>query len=153
MIREKIEADVRIAQKAGEKLKLETLRLLKSDIRYKEIEKGQTLSDDDLVAVLSTAAKRRRESIAEFKKGGRADLVAKEEAELGFILGYLPQQLSPEELKDLAARAIEEVGAKTQSDVGKVMKVLMPQVHGKADGKTVNACVQALLEATPNPST
>lgn len=153
MIREKIEADVKVAQKAGEKLKLETLRLLKSDIRYKEIEKRQTLSDDELVAVLSTAAKRRRESIEEFKKGGRADLVAKEEAELGFILGYLPQQLSAEELKELAARAIEEVGAKTQSDVGKVMKVLMPQVRGKADGKTVNACVQALLEATPSPST
>ncbi len=153
MIRERIEEDARAAQKAGEKLKLETLRLLKADIRYKEIEKGHTLLDEELVAVLSTAAKRRRESIEEFKKGGRADLVAKEEAELGFVLGYLPAQLSEAELKDLAARAIEEVGAKTQSDVGKVMKVLMPQVRGKADGKAVNACVQALLVSTPNPNT
>lgn len=145
MIKEKIEQDLKTAVKSQEKIRLEVLRMLKSEIRYKEIEKRQPLTDEDVIGVLSSSAKRRRESIDEFKRGNRPDLVAKEEKELAVVMEYLPQQLSETELKELIASAIREVGAATVTDAGKVMKVLMPQVKGRADGRMVNACVQEML--------
>ena len=146
-LKQRIEQDMRLAQKSGDKLRLSLTRLLKSDIRYKEIDKGKELSDEEILEVLSSSAKKHRDSIEQFRKGGREDLVKKEEDELNLILEYMPEQLNTEELEKLAEETITEVGAEGEKDVGKVMKALMPKVKGRADGKTVNFLVSSKLKA------
>jgi len=120
--------------------------MLKSELKYKEIEKGKTLTEEDEFQVLSTSAKKRQDSIAQFRQGNRSDLVAKEESELRVIQSYLPEQLSEQDLHKLVEEAIREVEAKAKSDLGKVMKTLMPKVKGRADGKLVNQIVTSQLE-------
>jgi len=151
-LKERIDQDMRQAQKSGEKLKLSLTRLLKSDIRYKEIDKGKELSDEEVLEVLTSAAKKHRDSIEQFRKGGREDLVKQEEDELKLILGYMPEQLSTEELGKLVEEAITEVRAESEKDIGKVMKVLMPKVKGKADGKAVSLLVSSRLKSAQNES-
>lgn len=145
-LKDRIDQDMRVAQKSGDKNKLNVTRLLKSEIRYKEIDKQKELTDDEVVGILTSFVKRHGESIEEFKKGGREDLVLKEEEELKIIQTYLPTQLSLEELNQLITEAIIEAKAETPQDLGKVMKVLMPKVKGRADGKRVNALVVAKLQ-------
>jgi uncharacterized protein YqeY len=146
-LKQRIEQDMKMAQKSGDKFKLNLTRLLKSDIRYQEIDKGKELSDEEVLEVLSSSAKKHRDSIGQFRKGGREDLVKKEEEELNLILEYMPEQLNTEELEKLAEETITEVGAEGEKDVGKVMKALMPKVKGRADGKTVNLLVSSKLKA------
>jgi uncharacterized protein YqeY len=141
----KIDDDIIIALKAGEKLKLTVLRGLKSDIKYKVIEKGDDLKEDEIVTVLSSAAKKRRDSIEQFKAGNRADLVDKETSELEIINGYLPEQLSEEKLRELIAESIESTGADSPAKLGLVMKETMAKVRGKADGKLVNRLAAEML--------
>lgn len=145
-LKEKITEDMKIAMKEGEKTKLNLIRMLRSDIRYKEIEKGSELDDNGIIDVLSSAAKKRKESIEEFKKGGREDLVAQEEKELKIIYSYLPEQLSEEELLTLIDESIVEADAQSSKDVGKVMRVIIPKVKGRADGKKVNQMVSLKLQ-------
>jgi hypothetical protein len=145
-LKQRIDQDMRVALKSGDKLKLNITRLLKSDIRYKEIDKGKELSDEEVQEVLSSSAKKHRDSIEQFRKGGREDLVKKEEEELNLILGYMPAQLSQGEIEKLIEESIAEVGAEGEKDIGKVMKALMPKVKGKADGKTVNLLVTSKLK-------
>ena len=140
-----IDKDTIVAMKAGEKARLTCLRGLKSDLKYKRIELGKDLTDEQAVEVLSTAAKKRRDSIEMFQKGGRDDLVQKEQAELEIITAYLPKQLSEAELSDLIAAAITSSGADSPQKIGLVMKALMPQVKGKADGKLVSKLVAEML--------
>jgi uncharacterized protein YqeY len=151
-LKERIDQDMRQAQKSGEKLKLSLTRLLKSDIRYKEIDKGKELSDEEVLEVLTSAAKKHRDSIEQFRKGGREDLVKQEEDELKLILEYMPEQLSVEEVGKLVEEAITEIGAEGEKDIGKVMKVLMPKVKGKADGKAVSLLVSSRLKSTRSES-
>ena len=141
---EKIDGDIKVAMKASDKLRLETLRMMKSALKYRQIEKGGPISDDDAIAVLSTLSKQRRDSIDQFRKGGREDLALKEEAELEVLKGYMPPELAPEELDRLVAQAIIESGAKGQQDMGKVMRVLVPKTKG-ADGKMISEKVKAAL--------
>ncbi len=143
---ERLETDLKAAMKARDEMRLRVLRMLKSDLRYKQIELGHELSDDETLAVFSTAAKKRREAIAEYDRGGRQDLSDTEKAELDIINLYLPEQLSQEELVNLIDKAIADSGAVTIRDMGAVMKVLMPEIRGRADGKAVNALVKARLE-------
>lgn len=151
-LRERIMGDLNDATKAGDRLRLGVIRLLRSEILSREVdlrpERGRDyrLSDDEVLAVLTRAAKRCNESIEGFRQGGRDDLVAKEEAELAVIEGYLPTQLSEDDLRALVREAIAEVGAASPSDLGAVMKVLMPKVKGRADGKRVNRMVREALE-------
>ena len=140
-----IDKDTIVAMKAGEKARLTCLRGLKSDLKYKRIELGKDLTDEQAVEVLSTAAKKRRDSIEMFQKGGRDDLVQKEQAELEIITAYLPKQLSEAELRDLIAAAIAGSGADSPQKIGLVMKALMPQVKGKADGRLVSKLVAEML--------
>ncbi len=142
---EKIDIDLKAAMKSGDKLRLETLRMIKSAVKYRQIEKGGPLTDEDVIAVLSTLSKQRRESIEQFRKGGREELALKEEAELQVLKGYMPAELSPEELENLIGQSIKESGARGPADMGKVMRLLMPRVKGAADGKTVNEKVKAAL--------
>ena len=140
-----MDAELVAAQKSGDKTKVGVLRVLKSEIRYKEIDLKHPLSDEETTLVLSSSVKKRRESIFEFQKGNRPDLVTKEEAELAIVQSYLPAELSDNELSDIIKSTITEVGAASSADLGKVMKSLMPKVRGRADGKKVNAIVGSLL--------
>jgi len=145
-LKEKITEDMKAAMKEGDKVKLNLIRMLRSEIKYKEIEIGSDLDDEGTVDVLCSAVKKRKESIEEFKKGGREDLVAREGKELRIIYGYLPQQLSEEELLKLIDDSIAEVEAQSPKDIGKVMRVIMPRVKGRADGKKVNQMVSLKLQ-------
>jgi hypothetical protein len=145
-LKEKITEDMKTAMKSGEKEKLNLIRLLRSEIRYKEIEKDTELNDEETVEVLSSAVKKRREAIEEFKRGGREDLVAREEKELKLILNYLPEQLSEKELLKVIDESIAETEAQSPKDMGKVMKVIMPKVKGRAEGKKVNQLVSLRLQ-------
>jgi uncharacterized protein len=145
-ISERLDTDLKVAMKAKDELRLRVLRMLKSDLRYRQIELGHELSDEEAIAIVSTSAKKRREAIVEYDRGGRQDLSDGERAELAVISEYLPEQLSPEELNKLIDKAIAETGATTIKDIGNIMKVLMPEIKGRADGKAVNVSVRAKLE-------
>jgi len=143
---ERIDQDLIKALKSRDQHAADTLRGLKSDIRYYQIDKRiEKVEDNDIIVVLSSAAKRRRDSIEQFGQGGRADLVARETRELEIIKGYLPEQLSEEEILSLVKETIDETGAASPADVGKVMKALMPKVKGRADGKLVKDIVGRTL--------
>jgi uncharacterized protein YqeY len=144
-ILETIDTQIKEALKAGEKDRLATLRGLKSDLKYRQIELKEPLTDQQAIEVLSSCAKKRRESIEQYEKGGRQDLVQKEQAELEIINSFLPKQLDEAELRRLINEAIEESGADSPQKIGLVMKVLMPKIKGKADGKFVNKLVSELL--------
>jgi len=142
---DKISQDLIQAQKNRDSIRLSTLRMLKSDLKYKQIEKNSPLSEEEELMVLSSAVKKHKDSIEQFKQAQRNDLVAQEEAELNIILEYLPKQLSEEELTDLITQAIQESGAVSKADLGKVMKIVMPKVRGRSDGKLVSSLVTAKL--------
>ncbi len=137
--------DLKEALKGGDRARADVIRGLKSDIKYKEIELKRPLQDEDVVAVLSTAAKKRRDSIEQFRAGGRSDLADKESRELEVITHYLPQQLSAAELDGIITAAIAAVGAKGPADIGKVMKEIMPKVKGRVDGNAVRELIAAKL--------
>lgn len=140
-----IDKDTAEALKAGEKEKVTVLRGLKSDIKYRQIDKKDTLTDEEVTEVVSGYAKKCRDSIEEFKKGNREDLIKKTEFELEVIAKYLPEQLSEERLREIIKAAIEESGADSPQKIGLVMKIVMPQVKGKADGKLVSKIASELL--------
>jgi uncharacterized protein YqeY len=150
-LRQRITDDLRTALKSGAKDRLEVLRMLKARIQEAEVSlrasKGLTyeLTDAEASAVLQTYAKQRREAIDSFRQGRRADLAAREEAELAIVQEYLPAQMAADELRRIVREAIAEAGATSARDVGKVMKVVMPKVKGAADGKEVNRIAVELL--------
>lgn len=141
----RIQADTISAMKSGDKHKLETLRGLQSDLKYRRIELGADLSDAEVIGVLRHAAKRRREAIEAFNHGGRADLAGKEATELAVISAYLPADMSDADLDSLVREAIAQSGVASVQDLGKVMAVVMPKIQGRADGKRVSARVRDLL--------
>lgn len=144
---DRITEDVKASMRAGEAVRLSTLRLLKSALQYKEIQNGKELTENDVLDVISAEVKRRRESVEEYGKAGRRDLADKESAELAVLTAYLPAQLSEAEVKSLVEGAVKAAGASTPKDMGKVMALLMPQVKGRADGKLVNQLVKSALGA------
>ena len=144
-LRSRIQTDLKAALKAGLKERVGTLRLLLSELRNKEIEKGRGLTDDESLALVSMGVKSRQESIEHFRAGGRQDLVEKEAAEIEVLRGYLPAPLSSDELSALVAQAIAETGSSTPKEMGKVMTWLMPRVRGRADGAEVSRRVKERL--------
>ena len=147
-LRDRIEDDIRRAMRSRDQARLDALRYLKSAIQLAEKTKGESLDDAGVVEVVTKQVNDRRESIRMFEQGNRADLVAKESAELAVLEVYLPPQMGDEELAALVRQVVEEVGAATIRDKGRVMGRLMPQVRGKADGAKVNALVTQVLEAS-----
>ena len=139
--------DMKAAMKAKEagKQKLAVIRMVRSAIRQAEIDGKKELNDNDIIALISKEVKMRKDSIDEFEKGGRQDLVDQTQAEIAVLMPYLPEQLSEDEVKALVQEAISVTGATTPKDMGKVMGVLMPKVKGRADGKMVNTIVKELL--------
>ena len=122
-----------------------TLRLLKSAIRYREVDVRRPLTEAELQATISTQVKQRREAVVEYTKAGRPELAKQEEEELSFLLSFLPPQLSPEEMAAEVAAAIAEMGATGPNDLGKVMKNAMARLAGRADGKVIREIAQQRL--------
>ncbi len=147
-LKEQLENDLKQAIRSKDELRKTTLRLLLAAIKNAEIAKLGELDEKELTAVISQQVKQRRESIAQFAKGGREDLVAQEEGELKILLGYLPPQLSEEEIRARAREVIEQVEATGLSQMGEVMRVLMPQLKGTADGQVVSRIVKEILGET-----
>jgi uncharacterized protein YqeY len=145
VLQKKIADDLKAAMKSGDTVKRDTLRMLISSVNNAAIAKQADLTDADVLGVISKEVKRHVESIDAFKKGNRADLVAKEEAEMVILQAYLPQQMSRDEITAAAREVIAAVGAKGPGDKGKVMQQLMPKLKGRADGKDINEVVTQLL--------
>ena len=144
---EKIESDFKKALKDKDKIVISTLRMVKSALHNKEIEKkGEKLQDAEVIKVITKQVQQHRDSIEQFTKGKRGDLVEKETKELEILKRYLPKQLSGEEITNVVKKIIAQCGAKNKSDFGKVMKAVMANLRGMADGKTVNQIVSAQLE-------
>lgn len=144
-LQEKIAEDLKEAVRKGDARRLTAIRLVKAAVKNAEVARGKPLDDQGILDVISKEAREHRDSIAEFKKANRQDLVEKEEAELSVLLGYLPQQMSREEIEVAARQVIMQVGAKGPGDKGKVMSPLTAQLRGKADGREINAVVTELL--------
>ena len=144
----RLDEDLRAALKRSEAIRLSALRMAKAAIKNVEIDKGRELSDEEILSVLATMAKQRRESIEQFSLGGREELAEKERQELSVLQSYMPAQLSRDEIEKLILRAIAESSARSEADMGRVMKLLMPKIKGVADGKWVNNRVKELLSSS-----
>jgi len=141
----KIREELKGALKQRDETRVSVLRMLLSEIKNTEIAQQKSLDDNKILDVISKEVKRHRESIEAFKRGNRSDLVAQEEAELSILAGYLPRQMSRDEIKTVAQQVIKAMGVKGIRDKGKVMSQLMPQLRGKADGREVSEVVSELL--------
>jgi uncharacterized protein YqeY len=146
-LKERITEDMKAAMRAGEKDRLGVIRMLQAAIKQREVDERITLDDPQVTSVLEKMVKQRRESITQFEAGGRADLVAKETAELTLLQAYLPAQLSAAELDALITAAIAQTGATSVKDMGKVMGIVKGQAAGKADMGAVGARIKARLGA------
>jgi hypothetical protein len=146
-LKEKVDQEMVRALKAKDKTRLSALRMLKSGLHNREIDLKRELGEAEFLQLVASMVKQRKDSIEQFEKGGRTDLVKKEKAELKVIEEFLPSQLSEADLDSAITEAIREVGATGIRDMGKVMKVLMPKVTGRADGKVVGDKVKARLPA------
>jgi hypothetical protein len=144
-LRESIEADTKVALKAGAKEKVSTLRMLSAALKNKQIDKRRALTEEEVLETVRTLIKQRKDSIEQFGKGGRQDLVDKEAAEVLVLETYLPAQLSREELETMVRDAVAQTGAQGARDMGKVMKALVPVVGGRADGKLISELVKNAL--------
>ncbi|OLO38885.1 hypothetical protein BTR23_11560 [Alkalihalophilus pseudofirmus] len=137
--------DMKAAMKSKEKEKLSVIRMVKSSLQNEQIKLGRELSEDETLTVLNRELKQRRESLHEFEKANRDDLASKLYGEIEVLQQYLPEQLSEEEVAQIVQETIQEVGATSKADFGKVMGAIMPKVKGKADGGLVNRLVQQHL--------
>ncbi|GAB4375074.1 MAG: GatB/YqeY domain-containing protein [Calditrichia bacterium] len=146
-IQPKLLEDMKAAMKSGDKLRLETIRGLRAQLKNREIDKGGALSEEDEIEVLSNAAKKRKESIEQFRAVNQPERAAIEEKELEIIQEYLPRQMGEGEISALVDEIIREVQAASPKDMGKVMGKIMPQVKGRVDGKLVQKIVQQKLTA------
>ena len=144
-LKKKMDQEMILAAKAKNKIRLSALRMLKSGLHNREIDLKRELNEAEFLQLLSAMVKQRKDSIEQFEKGGRTDLVEKEETELKVIQEFMPTPMSETELDAMIAEAIRETGAASLRDMGKVMATLMPKVTGKADGKMVGEKVKACL--------
>ena len=153
-IKQRLETDMKQAMKGRDRPRVTCIRMLKSKLLERQVALrtkhgiDYEITDEEAQAVIATYAKQRRDSIDSYRKGGRDDLVADEQAELEIVSAYLPQQLSEDELRQLVRQAISESGAESVKDIGKVMKTVMPKTQGNADGKQVKKIASELLGAT-----
>lgn len=143
---ERLNEDMKQAMKSKDKFKLSTIRMVRSTINYLEIDLKRTLDDSEVLDILSREIKQRKDALQEFEKAGRDELAANLRAEIEIIIKYLPEQLSEEEIKVIVQQTIQETGASSKSEMGKLMSALMPKVKGRADGKLVNQVVQQFLQ-------
>ena len=133
------------ALKNQDRLELSTLRLLKTALKNRQVQEKRSLTEAEVVGVITSQVKQRRDSVEEFKRAGRSDLAQQEEEELRFLLSFLPQQLAPEEIRRQLQEIISELQASGPGDLGRVMKAAMVRLAGRADGKVVNVVARELL--------
>ncbi len=144
-LKDQLDQDLKSAMREKAQLRLDTIRMLKSAIKYREIELMKPLDDAGVLQVVASEIKRRRDSVEQYRAGNRADLADKEEAEIALLQVYLPKQLSADELRAKVDEAVAKVGAQGPKDMGAVMKALLPEVQGRAEGKAVSDLVKARL--------
>ena len=144
-LKEDIAASVKDAMRKKEKVRLGVLRMLMSEMKNRQIESQKELEEADILQVITRMVKQRHDSAEQFTKGGREELAAKEMSEIEVLQGYLPEALSEADLENLVQEAISETQATSKKDMGKIMKVVMPKIAGRADGKAVNMMVARLL--------
>ncbi len=150
-LKERIGEDMKAAMKSGDKERVGVLRMLRAKVLEAEVAarekqgRDHAATDDEVVAVISSYAKQRKDSIEAYRGGGREDLATREEAELRIVQEYLPRPLTPDEIRTIVATAIAESGAKSAKDMGAVMKLVMPRLKGSAEGKQVQEIVRSLL--------
>ncbi|MFE6795520.1 GatB/YqeY domain-containing protein [Paenibacillus chitinolyticus] len=142
---ERLNDDMKQAMKSQDKFTLSVIRMVKASIKNIEIDQRRTLDDNEVLDVLNREVKQRKDSLQEFKNAGRDDLADSLHTEIDILMKYLPQQLTEEEVSAIVKQTIQEVGASSKADMGKVMTALMPKVKGRADGKLVNQLVQQNL--------
>jgi len=148
---EKLEQDMKESLKNKEESRLSTIRLLRSQIKNREIDKKAALTDEEIIEAIQKEIKQRREIIPDMERASRQDLIKQVNEEIAILEGYLPAQLSPQELKQIVDEVVKEVGASSPRDMGKVMGALMSRVKGKADGKMVSELVKACLQVPASP--
>ena len=144
-LKERLDEDLKAAMRGREQLRLYTIRGLKSAVKYREIELMKSLDDAGVLGVVASEIKRRRDSVEQYRAGNRQDLVEKEEAEIAVLQGYLPAQLGEADLRAKVDEVVARVGAQGMKDMGAVMKALLPEVQGRAEGKAVSDMVKARL--------
>ena len=145
-LKKQLLTDLKAAMKAKDKVRKSTITLIRAAILQEEKDKQiDNLEDSDIEAIISKQYKQRKDSLKEFEKAGRDDLIEQTKAEMAIIEDYLPKQLSPDEIGTIVEDTIQEIGAESMKDMGKVMKAIMPKVKGKADGKVVNQIVREKL--------
>ncbi|EFA89787.1 GatB/YqeY domain-containing protein [Peptoniphilus lacrimalis] len=144
-IKDKLMADLKDAMKSHNKLRKDVITLIRSAIKQREVDERIELTDEDILTIISKQLKEKKSSIEDFKKGNREDLVKQTEDEMEILLEYLPKQLSQEDLKEIVKDAIDKENISSMKDIGKLMKAVMPQVKGKADGNAVNKIARELL--------
>lgn len=144
-LKERLLEDLKRAMKDKDRSALNAIRMITNDIKNKEIELRRELDDGEIAQLISAQVRKRQEAIEQFRQGGRMDLVEEENKQVELLKSYLPQPLSEEELSKMIDEAIEEAGATSPRDLGKVMRLIMPRVRGRADGKTVNQMVRRKL--------
>jgi uncharacterized protein YqeY len=146
-LQERLSEEMKQAMKSGNPMRLSVIRMLRASIKNKEIERGKNrpLTETDLIEVVVSAVKQRKEAIEQYTRGGRADLVEKEQSELAILQDFLPKPLTPEELDAKIREAVQATGASGMRDMGKVMQTLLPQVVGRADTAQVSQKVKELL--------
>lgn len=150
-LKDRLSEDLKSAMRAAssdpdQRIRVSTIRFLNAEIKNAEITKKSQLTDEEIVEIIQRQIKRRRESVEQYRKGNREDLAEKEESEAKILAGYLPKQLTDDEIRELAKRAIKDTGAASIKEMGKVMSKLMPEIRGRADGKRVNEIVSELLK-------
>ncbi len=150
-LKDRIGEEMKAAMKSGDKERVGVLRMLRAKVLEAEVAarekqgRDHAATDEEVLAVISSYAKQRKDSIEAYRSGGREDLASREEAELGIVQEYLPRPLTPDEIREVVAGAIAETGAKSAKDVGTVMKIVMPRLKGSADGRQVQEIVRSLL--------
>ena len=145
-LKERLMADLKEAMKYKIKVKKDTVTMVRAAIKQKEVDDRVELSDAEIVDIIAKQIKQKKDSISDFEKGNRQDLVDLTQEEIKILLEYLPPQLSDEDLDSIVKDAIEETGAQTKKDLGKLMSLIMPKVKGKADGKRVNENVAKYIK-------
>ena len=144
-LKDQLSEEMKKAMKEKQQLRLSVIRLARAAIKNTEIDKKQELDDSGVIEVLAREVKQRRDSLEEYKKVNREDVVAELEKEISVLLEFMPEQMTEAEIRELLSKVIAEVGAKTPKDIGKVMGKVAPHIKGKADGKQVNQILQQML--------
>ncbi len=145
-LKETLTEDLKDSMKSKDKVKKNTVTMIRAAIKQREVDERIELNDEDIIDIISKQVKQKRDSIVEFQKGNRQDLIDLANDEIGILLNYLPPQLSEAELEQIVLESIKETNAQSKKDLGKLMTVIMPKVKGKADGKQVNQIVAKHLQ-------